>query len=465
MAAKPKSNSYESPLEKSFARVMTPLEHFLHNETASGILLMIATIAALIMANSGLHHYYHDFFHTHINIGVAGRELDMTLHHWINDGFMTFFFFVVGLEIKRELLVGELSDMKAAMLPIVAAAGGMVFPALIYAGLNPEGPGAAGWGVPMATDIAFAVGVMMLLGNQVPKTLITFLLALAIVDDLGAVLVIAIFYTEQLNMVALAWAGVFLAILIAFNIVGMRKSSIRVLVTIALWVAMLNSGIHATIAGVLAAFTVPCMPKVNARDFSDKIRYLIDKFDRLYNGRSVLLNNDKQRAVAMTMENVVTRVKSPLQSLEQTLHVPVAFIILPIFALANAGVVIDPSSLGSVLTDPVALGIMGGLVLGKIVGITGVSLVAVKLGIGQLPAGCRPSHLVGVGLMGGIGFTMSIFIAELGFRGSPETLNVAKTGVLFASIVAGVGGYLWLKYMTPKPEQNTDSGNAATGHH
>lgn len=461
MAKQKAANTYDSPLEQSFRKIVTPLEHFLHNQTSSGILLMIATVAALILANSGLHHYYHDFFHAHINIGIAGREIDMTLHHWINDGFMTFFFFVVGLEIKRELLVGELSDMKAALLPIIAAAGGMIFPALIYVALNGEGPGAAGWGVPMATDIAFAVGVMMLLGNQVPKTLITFLLALAIVDDLGAVLVIALFYTENLDLVALAWAGGFLALLIGFNIVGMRISSIRVLVTIALWVAMLNSGIHATIAGVLAAFTVPCMPKVNARDFSDKMRYLMDKFDRLYNGRSVLLNNDKQRAVAMTMENVVRRVKSPLQSLEQNLHVPVAFLILPIFALANAGVVIDPSTLGSVITDPVALGIMGGLVVGKIVGISGLSLLAVKFGIGQLPAGCKPSHIIGVGMMGGIGFTMSIFIAELGFRASPETLNVAKTGVLFASIIAGLGGYLWLKYMTPKP----DAEEPAAAHH
>lgn len=456
MAAKPKANTYDSPLEKSFAKVVTPLEHFLHNETASGVLLMIATAVALIMANTGLHHYYHDFFHTPISISVAGHAINMSLHHWINDGFMTFFFFVVGLEIKRELLVGELSDMKAALLPIIAAAGGMIFPALIYAAMNGEGPGAAGWGVPMATDIAFAVGVMMLLGDRVPKTLITFLLALAIVDDLGAVLVIAIFYTEQLSMVALGWAGVFMALLIGFNIVGMRKTSIRVVITIALWVAMLNSGIHATIAGVLAAFTVPCMPKVNARDFSDKIRYLIDKFDRLYNGRTVLLNNDRQRAVAMTMENVVTRVKSPLQSLEQSLHVPVAFIILPIFALANAGVIIDPATLGSTMADPVALGIVGGLVAGKLIGISGVSYVAVKMGIGQLPAGCNPRHLVGVGLMGGIGFTMSIFIAELGFRGSPETLNIAKTGVLFASIVAGVAGYLWLRYMTtPNEAENS----------
>lgn len=448
MATNDESNSYDSPLEKSFRKVVTPLEHFLHNETASGVLLMLATIAALICANTGLNHYYHHILETPIIVGIAGYTIDMSLHHWINDGFMTFFFFVVGLEIKRELLVGELSDMKAALLPIIAAAGGMVFPALFYFALNAEGPGAPGWGVPMATDIAFAVGVMMLLGDRVPKTLITFLLALAIVDDLGAVLVIAIFYTDQLNMLAMAASGVLMAALILFNILGMRKTSIRVLVTIALWVAMLNTGIHATIAGVLAAFTVPCLPKVNARDFSDKIRYLVDKFDRLYNGRSVLLNNDKQRAVVMTMENVVTRVKSPLQSIEQSLHVPVAFVILPIFALANAGVVIDPSTFGAVMTDNVTLGIMGGLVIGKLVGIALVSYIAVKLGIGQLPAGCNPRHLVGVGLMGGIGFTMSIFIAELGFRGSEETLNIAKTGILFASLLAGVLGYLWLRFMT-----------------
>lgn len=456
-----KTNTYDSPLEESFRKVVTPLEHFLHNETASGGLLMLATIVALVCANSGLYHYYHHILETPIVINVAGNSIDMSLHHWINDGFMTFFFFVVGLEIKRELLVGELSDMKAAILPIIAAAGGMVFPALIYYMLNGDGPGAAGWGVPMATDIAFAVGVMMLLGDRVPKTLITFLLALAIVDDLGAVLVIAIFYTEQLNTIAMGWAGIFLLLLIMLNIVGMRKTSVRVVITIALWVAMLNTGIHATIAGVLAAFTVPCLPKVNARDFSEKIRYLTDKFDRLYNGRTVLLNNDRQRAVVMTMENVVTRVKSPLQSLEQNLHVPVAFVILPIFALANAGVKIDPASFGAVMTDNVTLGIMGGLVLGKLIGISGVSYVAVKMGIGQLPAGCNPSHLVGVGLMGGIGFTMSIFIAELGFRGDPDTLNIAKTGILFASLLAGVAGYLWLRYMTGQPVQTVnDTKNA-----
>jgi NhaA family Na+:H+ antiporter len=358
---------------------------------------------------------------------------------------MALFFFVVGLEIKREILVGELSDPRQAALPIIAAAGGMIMPALIYSLININSGAIDGWGIPMATDIAFAVGALVLLGARVPKPLITFLVALAIADDLGGVLVIALFYTADINMTALSIAFGLLLLLIGLNLGGIRKPLFYFLIGSLMWLAMLKSGIHATVAGVLTALTIPARPKYEPSDFSRHLRALLDKFDRSYRPGESIMNNDEQRSILQTLENGVQLVETPLQRLEHSMHFPVAYLIIPIFALANAGIPLSIEGLSQTLSHPVTLGIMAGLIFGKLLGIAGFSWLALKLGAGRMPEGVQFKQLVGVALLGGIGFTMSIFISELAFVNSPQSLLMAKTGILFASLIAGIAGYFYLK--------------------
>lgn len=440
----------KSKLEHVFSKALTPFEEFIHKETTGGMLLMLCAMIALAIANFGYYEEYKHFLHTHFSIGFGDWVLEKTLHHWINDGLMALFFFLVGLEIKREVLVGELSDIRQASLPIIAAVGGMVIPAAIYASINYSGDGAAGWGIPMATDIAFAVGVLVLLGTKAPKALLTFLVALAIVDDLGAVLVIAVFYTESLHYGALSAAGVLFLLLIAMNMVGVRRPIPYCIVGALLWFAMLKSGIHATLAGVLTALAIPARPRFHPKQFSNYMRSLMDRFDKNHKPDVHIMNNSEQQTVLQAFETGVHSVETPLQRMEHSLHTPVAFLIIPIFALANAGVPIHLDGIGDTLMHPVTLGVIAGLILGKFLGITGFCWLAIKLGIGQLPAGVRFSQLAAVSLLAGIGFTMSIFIAELAFAGQTEMLLMAKTGILFASLLAGVVGYLWLFALSKK---------------
>jgi NhaA family Na+:H+ antiporter len=442
---------YVAPWERAFERVITPFEEFVHRQTTSGMLLMATAILALILANSALAPHYHHLAHTEIALSVGSWVLAKTLHHWVNDGLMALFFFVVGLELKREMLVGELADIRHAALPIAAAIGGMLVPALIYFLINPEGDAARGWGIPMATDIAFAIGAIALLAGRVPKALITFLVALAIVDDLGAVLVIAVFYTESLSYPALAAAAVLFFLLVALNLGGVHRLMPYFLVAVLLWFALLQSGVHATLAGVLAAFAMPARPKYDPARFSRHVRELADKFDARYRPGESILTNHRLQAVVQTLEHGVYRVETPLQRAEHLWHLPVAFLVIPVFALINAGVPVDFQRIDAALLHPVTLGVMGGLVLGKFIGITAASWLALKLGIGELPAETRFSQIMGVALLGGIGFTMSIFIAELGFSHQPELLLMAKTGILAASLLAGVAGSAWLYLVSDKP--------------
>lgn len=448
-----------APWEKAFDKVVTPFEEFIHHESTSGLLLMACAVLALIFANTGLHHAYEHILHTPIGFSIGEWRLEHSLHHWINDGLMWLFFFLVGLEIKREVLVGQLADFRQALLPIIAAIGGMVVPALFYAMVNLGDEGLRGWGVPMATDIAFAVGVLVLLGSRVPKSLLTFLVALAIVDDLGAVAVIAIFYTDNIVWEALAAALVIFGLLIALNRFGVRNPIPYFLVGTALWMAFLESGIHATVAGILTAWTIPARSKFDVDLFADKIEHLSDRMhQRRSNNETCAMTRDEgeRRGIIQTLLDGIHMVETPLQRLEHGLHIPVAFLVVPLFALANAGVPLALDQIPALVSNPITLGIIVGLVFGKLVGIAGLSLLAVKMGIGRMPEGTNARHLIGVGLLGGIGFTMSIFIAELGFKGQTEALVLAKTGVLFASIIAGVAGYLWLRIMTraqPAPPQ------------
>lgn len=438
---------YIAPWEKAFDKLLTPLEDFIHRQTTSGVLLMLCAVIALFIANSQWSEAYYQLLKLSFTIGVPGFELSKTIHHWVNDGLMAMFFFVIGLELKREVLVGELADPKQAMLPIIAAIGGMLIPVLIYIGFNPGGDTLTGWGIPMATDIAFALGALALLGHRVPKNLLTFLVALAIVDDLGAVLVIAVFYTDTINIPALAMASVMFILLLSLNLGGIRRPLPYLLLGIILWVAMLKSGVHATLAGILLAFTIPMRPKYNPAHFLNHINDMVEKIKISYQKEENIVINDELRSRVRALEEGVHLVQAPAQVLERTMHLPSAYIIIPVFSLANAGIPIDWSSFNTIFTHPVSMGIAAGLVFGKLIGIAGFSWLAIKMGFTSLPKGVSFKHIIGVALMGGIGFTMSIFIAELGFSNSPKDLLMAKTGILLASVIAGVSGFIWL-YLT-----------------
>lgn len=439
-----------APWERAFTRILTPFEEFIHRQTTSGLLLMGTAIIALLLANSFLAEAYQHFIHIPTSISIGAWGISMSLHHWVNDGLMTLFFFVVGMELKREMLVGELSDLRQAALPIIAAIGGMVMPALIYFAINHDGDATRGWGIPMATDIAFAVGALVLLASRVPKALITFLVALAIADDLGAVLVIALFYTQQLALDWLAGSGVLVLLLFVLNFAGVRRVLPYFAVATLLWYALLQSGVHATLAGVLAAFAVPARSKYDPALFGERIAELAQRFETSQQQGANIMTNEKLYAISQSLANSARGVQTPLQQLEHVWHLPVAFLVIPIFALFNAGIPLQLGALGDTLTHPVMLGVMLGLLLGKFIGITGACWLALRLGIGQLPSGTRFSQIAAVSVLGGIGFTMSIFIAELGFAEQPEYLLMAKTGVLLASLLAGVLGFVWLWWLGRK---------------
>ncbi|MDP2365797.1 MAG: Na+/H+ antiporter NhaA [Ignavibacteria bacterium] len=431
--------SPKTPIEK----LTYPIQEFLHKEASGGILLILFTIAALIWANSPFADSYHHLWHTYLSIDIGGLGLNYSLHHWINDGLMVIFFFVVGLEIKRELLVGELSSVKKASLPITAALGGMIFPALIYTIFNLGSEGASGWGIPMATDIAFVVGILALLGKRVPLSLKIFILALAIVDDIGAVLVIAIFYTSEISFISLMIAAGLLTLLVILNKMGVRNLLLYTLVGIALWLAFLKSGVHATVAGVLLAFTIPASARINTKKFTDESTSLIKDFDNAGEHGENVLTNSERLTIVDQIENNCERILTPLQRFEHGLHPWVSFFIMPVFALANAGVTIGDGLIPA-LTNPVSIGIVLGLFIGKQIGIFSFSYFAVKLKLSDVPEGVSWKKIYAASILAGIGFTMSLFIANLAFS-SEELLNTAKVGILAASLLSGIVGFVILR--------------------
>ncbi len=435
-----------APWEKTFKKIATPFEHFLHAQTTTGIVLMFMTVMALILANSPFAETYAHFFHTKVDISFGDWHLEHSVHHWINDGLMAIFFFIIGLEIKREILVGELSNIKVAMLPILAAVGGMVVPALIYTGINFGSEGAGGWGIPMATDIAFAISALVLLGNRVSPALVTFLVALAIVDDLGAVIVIALFYTDQIHLLSLGMAGFFFLVMVLLNRVGIHMILPYFIVGLFMWFFMLESGVHATISGVIAAMAIPSKPKRAPNDFTESTRTQLDEYDSYPVGKEYMLH-EKQKAILQNIKDRIDEVGTPASRLEHELHLPVALIVIPLFALANAGISIDFSSIGATIVTPVSMGIIAGLIMGKVLGIAGVAWLAIKLGVAKLPEGSTMSQVFGVAFLGGIGFTMSIFVADLAFAGNDALIFQAKVGILSASLFAGLFGFFWLKYI------------------
>jgi NhaA family Na+:H+ antiporter len=409
-------------------------QQFTRLQASGGILLLAATVLALIWANSPWGHSYFELWETYLKIELGDLILKESLLHWVNDGLMVIFFFLVGLEIKREILVGELTSLRRATLPLAAAVGGMVLPAGIYILFNRGGDGASGWGIPMATDIAFLLGLLTVLGSRVPVSLKVFFTALAIADDLGAVLVIALFYSSEISWLALGVGAIFLVALVVLNRGHVRHPLPYALLGIGLWLAFLQSGIHPTIAGVLLALTIPARTPTRASAFVAQCTAALGGLgpdDPHEESR-------RQQAAAQTLEAIAERIQSPLQRLERMLNPWVAYLIVPIFALANAGVDMG-GNLGDALTHPIGLGIIAGLVLGKPLGITLFSWIAVRLGIADLPYGVNWRQLFAASWLAGIGFTMSLFISSSAFGGA--LLDAAKISILVASALAAAIGF------------------------
>jgi len=427
-------------------RVVRPFQYFVRTGATSGVLLLVATAVALIWANSPWHASYVAIWESPVAVSVAGRFLELSLLSWINDGLMAAFFLLVGLEIKRELLVGELASVRQATLPIAAAIGGMLVPALGYLAVNPSRPEAAGWGIPMATDIAFALGVLMLLGPRIPIGLKVFLTALAIVDDMGAVAVIALFYSDSLHLMPLAIAAGCVLLLVLLNATRVRRLLPFLVVGIVLWFALHESGIHATIAGVVLALTIPVRTRINAEEFSSEARELLAEFDKAETGDLLVLTSKGQQEAIHALERASEGVQAPLLRLEHGLQPLVQYGIMPLFAFANAGVRLAGSDASP--TAPVTLGIFLGLVIGKPLGITLFSWLAVRLRLAALPAETSWRALHGVAWLGGIGFTMSLFIAAQAFGGTP-LLFPAKLGILLGSTLAGSVGAILLRRERP----------------
>jgi len=425
---------------------INPLNKFMQKSTSSGILLFFMAFLSLIIANSPWHEGFDAFWQTRVSFNFGSFTVDNSLLHWVDDGLMSLFFFVVGLELKRELVAGELARPKDALMSIVAAIGGMLLPALIFYLFNKDASLDAlnGWGIPMATDIAFALGVIFLLGDKVPTTLKVFLTALAIIDDVGAVSVIAFFYTESLSFVSLMLGGFFLSIMLLSNRLGIRSPLFYGIIGIGgVWLAFLMSGVHATIAAVLAAFTIPASVELNKASYLKKINLFASQLKKTKStSHDSILTPSEERVynqINLTTEEAI----SPLQRLEHKMHPLVAFVVMPIFALANAGVRIEDNFL-EVLSGSVAMGVAFGLIIGKVIGIVGFVYLFSKLKLFEIPKSLNFKMILGVSFLAAIGFTMSLFITSLAFE-NPDYATQAKLGVIAASFVAGTIGFFILK--------------------
>lgn len=429
------------------ALLLRPFVRFFNTSAKGGIVLILAAAAALALANSPHAHAYHSLWDLPIALSAGGHRVELDLRLWINDGLMAIFFFLVGLEIKREVISGELSSPSGAFLPIAGALGGMIVPAAIYTSINLGGPGQHGWGTPMATDIAFSLGILALLKGRVSTSLVIFLTALAIVDDLGAILVIALFYSGGVLITPLVAAFGFLVLSYVLNRAGIRTTLPYVLIGICIWFLMLESGVHATVAGVLLAMTIPARRKINHREFVEKVQ---EEVESVMEEGSVVnpedMDGEREQSVIAAIEDACHQAEAPLQHIENHLNPWVTYVILPIFAFANAGVALGDGGVLGLASRPVPVGVILGLFLGKQAGIFTFSLLAVKSGLARLPNGAGWRHVYGVSILGGIGFTMSIFIAALAFQGDKALLDGAKTGILYASIISAVAGYLFLRF-------------------
>ncbi len=426
-------------------RLFIPALQFLHREKSSGIVLGVFVVLALVLANSPLSEEYTHFLEHHFGFVINGQPyLNFSIGHWVNDGLMSMFFFVVGLELKREFIGGELRDIRKVTLPVMAAVFGMLFPALFYLLFNAGTPESVGWGIPMATDIAFALAVVYMLGDRVPVSAKVFLTTLAIVDDLGSVIVIALFYTSQINMLNLALGLAFLVLMFIGNRLGVKNVLFYGLLGIGgVWVSFLTSGIHATISAVLAAMVIPADSRIPEAAFIARIKKLTRQFERAGSNDVRTLEPDQLRILAKVQQDS-TQAIPPLQQLEHQLHPFVSFVVMPIFALANAGISFIDMDVQVLFANQVAMGVLCGLLLGKPIGIAVAVWVTEKLGIGRRSRSMTWRMVWGIGCLASIGFTMSMFVTMLAFT-TPAHLIQAKVGILVASIFGATVGYLLLR--------------------
>lgn len=429
-------------------QLLKPVSKFIHQEYTSGIVLFSCVVIAIFWANSSWSDSYHHLWETQFAVSFAGNALDKPLHIWINDGLMALFFFVIGLELKREFMAGELSSPKKAALPMIAALGGMIVPALIYYIINKGNPSSSGWGIPMATDIAFALALLSLAGKHIPSSIKVFLSALAVADDLGAVLVIAFFYTAQIAFAPLLFGIGVLLLLSLGNFLGIRSPFFYLVLGLVVWGAFLLSGVHATIAGVLVAFTIPARTILNEEEYVDNLRNYASQFE-IANRQDGALISSEQYHLLERIKQISLDAETPLQKIENALHPWVAFLIMPVFALANAGMHIGSDFFNSMM-NPVSIGVLAGLVIGKFVGVFSFSWLMVKSKLADLPAQSNWGQIAGISMLAGVGFTMSLFITGLAFD-SDEMIDQSKYGILLASLLASTFGILTLKYLRPKP--------------
>jgi len=422
--------------------ITTAFDRFFKQESSSSILLLGVTILTLLFVNLGFYDPYFNLLHQKLTFGISDFILSKSLILWINDGLMAVFFFVIGLEVKREVLVGELSDFRKASLPVFAALGGMLFPVLVFISFNHQPESLEGWAIPMATDIAFSLGILQLLGKKVPYGLKVFLTAFAIVDDLGAILVIALFYSSSIHWSLILLALGIFAFLLVLTYAGLYSKYLYFIAAVVIWVLFLKSGIHATLAGVLVAFAIPIRKNIKTYHYQEDMKKALESFKMVSNRRQprYILTNDQMGAIN-TIEDLTQQIQSPLQNIENKLHGWVAFLIMPVFAFANAGVLINSESFSNV---GLSLIIAASLFFGNIIGIGLFSYLAIRLKLASLPENTSYRQLAVTGILGGVGFTMSLFITNLAFS-DQALIDASKIGILLGSLVSGVLGYFLLK--------------------
>jgi len=443
-------------LERGLKNLQSPFSNFIRAQTTSSLFLLVATIAALWWANSNYSSAYQNLTHTPIGFFLGDIEFKASLKHIINDGLMVIFFFLIGLEIKREVLAGDLAFSENRRMLIVCAVGGMICPAVIYSLFNWSSDSQIGWGIPMATDTAFALGVLALVRKHIPASLLAFIVGLAIVDDIGAILVIALFYTQNISVIFLLISFSLIAFLAVSNYAGVRQPIFYIIVGVAIWWTMLQSGVHPTFAGVAIALTIPARPMLEPKKLLDqtknKINSMQNKEDRID-----VLGSREDHEKMLKIRDYAERASTPLRRWEDALMLPVTLFVLPLFALVNAGVTFGVSSFIESLQHTVGLGIVSGLVVGKLVGISGACWLGLRYNFGKLPDGINIHHIIGVSLIAGIGFTMSTFIATLGFDAQPVHLQSAKTSILFASVISAILGLLYIRIVSTRNKSKVPS--------
>lgn len=439
-------------LQRGLENIHDPFSSFIRAQTTASWFLLLATIVALWWANSDYYSTYQNLTHTLIGFSLGDFKLEASLKHIINDGLMAIFFFLIGLEIKREILAGDLAQPKNRRVLILCAIGGMVTPALIYSLFNYSHDSQIGWGIPIATDTAFALGVLTIVRKHIPNSLLAFLVGLAIVDDVGAILVIAIFYTQDLSLFHLLSAFALIAFLALGNYAGIRRPYFYIIIGIGIWWMMLKSGVHPTFAGVVIALTIPARPKLTSEKLLLKANTIINSIQKKPKPVDVLGSRADHEQV-LEVRDFAQRASTPLRRWEDALGLPVALFILPLFVLANAGVPINLTSFIESLQHPTGLGIIAGLVLGKLIGISGACWLGLRYKIGSLPDGVNFQHVIGVSLIAGIGFTMSTFIATLGFDSQPVHLHSAKSSILVASLLSAILGVLYIRFVATKKKK------------